>query len=432
MVAGDSTGCMDTVTKRIFITRVKATINLKESYTSCRNVIEINDQSKILDPCNGAMKTCNNGMASCDFINKWVINWGDSTKDEFIRNSETETGVPINLKHSYKANGWYKITYNVYTKRGDYDSISQNINIRGSRPKFEFTDSRDNEITICQGKSVSFTNMSDSASKQARWTWDFGDGSNYIGPDSTWYTKAPNGKPYAANYFVDTVVHQFNKVGEFYIQLEQTEQFKFPTNQSQTCSAIYPGNQGSVFYKVIVNPNDTIRGTISKSHINPGDTISFIDLSNSNFDTYKWKFRHFSKSLNKYIVDSIITTSKIINLPFSDTGIYTVEHSAWNSNNFIYCVINNSNFNFKVDNSKIGINQLTRNKFVSISPNPVKDYLRIKTSKNLKDNQYFILDFAGRMVKNGQISNTLDVSNLASGSYFIVIDNTALIFVKTQ
>jgi hypothetical protein len=119
-------------------------------------------------------------------------------------------------------------------------------------------------------------------------------------------------------------------------------------------------------------------------------------------------------------------------LPFIDTGSYTVEHSAWNSNNFIYCVINNSNFNFKVDNSKIGINQLTRNKFVSISPNPVKDYLRIKISKNLKENQYFILDFAGRMVKNGQISNTLDVSNLASGSYFIVIDNTALIFVKTQ
>ena len=225
--------------------------------------------------------------------------------------------------------------------------------------------------------------------------------------------------------------HQFKKVGEFYIQLEQTDMFNYPTIGKQNCAQIYPDNTGRILYKVIVNKNDTILSSISKNQIKPNDTINFIDLSDSKFNQFKWKFKHFSVALNKYLEDSVVTSNKIITKSFSDTGIYDVIHSAWDINNLNNCVTN-STHKFKVDNSNLNTKSIDQNQWLSVSPNPVKDYLRLTIHSKLRNQEFKIVDFSGRIVKHGPITKTIDVSNLASGPYFIIVENIVVKFVKTQ
>lgn len=60
----------------------------------------------------------------------------------------------------------------------------------------------------------------------------------------------------------------------------------------------------------------------------------------------------------------------------------------------------------------------------SIYPNPVANQLSIKTEKNFIGSMYFIKDETGRLLMQGKIINentSLDISNLATGTYFIQV-----------
>ncbi len=432
VASADSTGCRDTSSIRIFVTEALANFKLTESYEACNNTFTMNDQSKLLDPCSWAQKSCNGEKSECDFINHWEIHWGDNTIDTFNRSTSSEIGIPYSVSHSYKSNGWYKIIYKIRTHRGDFDTMARFVNVKGVRPKFEFTNFSGNEITICRGDEISFTNKSDSASINSEWSWNFGDGEFYFGPDSTWFKKAPNNNPYTVGYFVDTVKHKFSKAGTFYVTLQQIDRVKISQTDFRTCSNIFPQENGKLTFKVIVNENDTIRATLTKNHINPGDSITFIDYSDTGFDTFKWKFIHFDKTLNKWIIDSIVTSNKTYARHFSDTGNYTVEHDAYNSSNPLVCKSKSQTLNFRVDNSKTGVTQIDNNLGISISPNPVRDIMRIKYTKEFKSVNFRIIDYSGRVVKTGVLSQQIDISSLSSGNYIIIIGDIPLKFMKTQ
>lgn len=55
-----------------------------------------------------------------------------------------------------------------------------------------------------------------------------------------------------------------------------------------------------------------------------------------------------------------------------------------------------------------------------IYPNPTTDHINID---NATTSEYRILDVFGKEIQSGQMSNKVDVSNLASGQYFIVFDD---------
>jgi hypothetical protein len=62
---------------------------------------------------------------------------------------------------------------------------------------------------------------------------------------------------------------------------------------------------------------------------------------------------------------------------------------------------------------------------LSLYPNPVKDILTIQLKDNTQINEYQVIDYSGRMVMKGMISNengdgTINVSSLAPGLYLIL------------
>ncbi len=327
VAAGDSTGCLDTITKRVFISRLDVSFSLKDSTPACNTIIEFFDKSQLFDPCNWAIKNCTGPTPiSCDFVKQWTIDWGDGIVNQFKRAKQSEPGLPNRIAHKYTRNGWFQIKYELFTQRGCGDTFSRWVKIPGPRPRFEYTTKAGHDVTICEGDSIQFTNMSDSASRESVWTWFFGDGQLYSGPDSTWYFNAPNGKPWADDYFVDTVWHTYQKPGVYHVRLEQYDKLIIPPNINRYCPAVYPDTPTQQAYIVTVLPRDSVRGKILKPSICPGDSNTFVDNSDTTFATYKWRFVHYSRKLGKVVVDTITTGNKNYTRRFDDPGVYRVTH----------------------------------------------------------------------------------------------------------
>ncbi len=306
-IVGDSTGCFDTLTKKVFITRLDAAFNLNVTTPSCNSIIDFFDSTKLFDPCNWGIKNCTGPTPiSCDFITKWSIDWGDGKSAYFARNKESEEGLPPRIAHKYTRNGWFKIKYLVSTNQGCNDTISKWIKIPGPRPKFNYTDLAGYEVTICAGDSVKFTNLTDSATSSADWVWIFGDG------------KVSNVKD-------SLITHTFTTKGRYYISLQQFDSLFIPPNIRKYCSATFPDTAGGQpAFIVNVLGRDTVRGKLEKLSICPGDSNTFIDFSDTVFKSNKWVFRNNSTGRK----DSITSTNDTLHWVFTTPGVYTVTHTA--------------------------------------------------------------------------------------------------------
>lgn len=305
VAAGDSTGCMDTITRRLFISRLDVNFGLDLTTPSCNSIIEFFDSSKLYDPCNWGIRNCQGSTPKeCDFVKRWYIDWGDGKNNQFLRGSSNEQGLPNKLAHKYSRNGWFQITYVLETDQGCNDTLQRWVKIPGPRPKFEFANVAGNTITICMGDSLEFKNLTDTASPGADWTWFFGDGAliNTQGDTNVW--------------------HKYLVPGTFHVFLQQYDTFTVPPNVKKFCPATYPDTPNQAAFIVKVLPRDTVRGTVSKSAICPGDTITFIDNSDTILKSYKWVFQNLSTG-NK---DSITVTNKSFTKSFSVPGNYLVTH----------------------------------------------------------------------------------------------------------
>ncbi len=72
----------------------------------------------------------------------------------------------------------------------------------------------------------------------------------------------------------------------------------------------------------------------------------------------------------------------------------------------------------------LSVNDIKKNEF-NIYPNPSNNIININSEiNNLNDWIYFITDIAGKQIISNKVENTIDVSNLKSGIYFIYFSNT--------
>jgi len=305
-IAGDSTGCMDTITRKLFITRLDVRFNLNVQVPSCNSTIEFFDSSKLYDPCRWAMKNCNGPTPmQCDYIKEWYIDWGDSSNNLFKRAASNQSGLPDRIGHKYTHNGWFKIQYRLKTDQGCEDTFSRWILIPGPRPKFSFTTKAGNEITICEGDSLQFSNLTDTASKKSDWTWFWGDG------------KIDNKKD-------QFLWHTYKKPGKYWVFLEQYDSLILPPNIRKFCPATFPDTPSQKAFIVTVLPRDSVRGLVLKMAICVGDSNYFTDNSDTILKSYKWRFQNLSTGQ----VDTITTAKKKLAWRFTKPGQIRVSHFA--------------------------------------------------------------------------------------------------------
>lgn len=282
--AMDSTGCRDTITRRVFISRLDAKFGLKPLTTDCKPVIEFFDSTVLHDPCKWALPNMNQGQG-CDFIVEWEVNWGDNSRTNlYQRSSRNDPGMPFRLGHNYKKYGWYQITFRVKTNQGCVDTFKRWVKFPGPRPKFEFTDKAGNIARICMGENLKFTNLTDldSISKNPKWLWDFGDGKfSSLG-------SATNN-------------HTYDKPGTYYVHMELEDSVIMPPDLYTVCKAVYPDTSaGDPLIIVIVSPKDTVKGKILRPIICANEFDTFVDLSDTVFKSYKWKVTDPKGGVNTY------------------------------------------------------------------------------------------------------------------------------------
>jgi len=309
---GDSTGCRDTISRKLFISRLDVNFSLNLTVPSCNSIIELYDSTKLFDPCNWAIKNCNGpAPIECDFIREYFIDWGDGKTNYFSRGKSSDELLPPNIAHKYTRNGWFQITIFAKTDQGCADTIKRWIKMPGPRPKFEYADYAGYDITICEGESVRFRNMTDTATAGADWTWFYGDG-NITNKKDTFVT------------------HTYTKPGKYFVFLEQYDTLFIPPNLMRFCPAIYPDTAGGQrAFTVTVIKRDTVRGFIVKPAICPGDTNEFVDNSDTLFKSYKWRFENLSTGK----VDTVTVTTKNYKRVFTVPGQYRVTHIADYGNN---------------------------------------------------------------------------------------------------
>lgn len=78
---------------------------------------------------------------------------------------------------------------------------------------------------------------------------------------------------------------------------------------------------------------------------------------------------------------------------------------------------------FRKKNWGVGIDALNIDKVqIDLFPNPAKDILNIQFDQELKNASYQVFSIGGQLMQRGRLSNSIQVSNLSNGVYFIRIE----------
>lgn len=268
VTTADSLGCRDTFPQDIYVTAANAFFKLDQKRPECATIIEFFDSSWVFDPCMWKLKD------KCDYITKWTINWGDSSKGKI---SEFRNFLPNQIGHDYTRNGKFKITLRIETHLGCWDTFSRIIFIPGPIPFFDTFIPR----KYCVNERVDFTNLSKYVKQDSSiWLWDFGDGFY----DNQYDT--------IINGLNDTISHRYTKPGSYKIFLRQN----FVLNQNGTikkCFVTYPDtNANQPLFIINVYPYDSVKLKISRKDICVNDTVELVGTVKSDvrYQFYKWHF----------------------------------------------------------------------------------------------------------------------------------------------
>ena len=149
LIITDLNGCMDTMTKQLYIKVYgpTASFNSAPLGTCINNTITFTDAST---------------MDGTHPITTWIWNYGDGTID-------TLTSPPF--QHAYSSAGVYNISLKIKDNNGCSDSISRLGYITISKPVAGFT----SDTLSCTSGIIIFTNTS--TGPGLTYAWDFGDGS---------------------------------------------------------------------------------------------------------------------------------------------------------------------------------------------------------------------------------------------------------------
>jgi len=69
--------------------------------------------------------------------------------------------------------------------------------------------------------------------------------------------------------------------------------------------------------------------------------------------------------------------------------------------------------------SNISVDELTYNGDIKLYPNPTVDNIKLEFATNVQDIKFNIFDLSGRMLANGIYENSINVSQLPSGTYVL-------------
>lgn len=87
-----------------------------------------------------------------------------------------------------------------------------------------------------------------------------------------------------------------------------------------------------------------------------------------------------------------------------------------------------------VDVNSVGINDFLLNGEVLLAyPNPAKDLLYLSSEANLEAYEFRIFDLQGKLLQQGQLQaakNTIDISTLKAGVYFLQVDELSIPLIK--
>lgn len=265
VAASDSNNCVDTFKQNLYVLGPRAGFFIDLNSPNCKTIVEFFDSSSIYDPC------VIRGLDPCDFINKWIIDWGDgSPLSEFNQN------LPSQIGHDYGINGKFRIKYTIVTVQGCVDTVSHEIFIPGPRPKFiPIT-----RTTICVNDSVKFDNQSILPTSSAKWLWDFGD--NIFVPQNDTFN----------------ITHQYTKTGEFYVYLHQDDSIP---NTGKYCQEIYPDSLNKI--KITVLPYDKTTLKAEPVLVCVGDSVKITAeiISVNQYQNYWWRFNSNSYKNNLLI-----------------------------------------------------------------------------------------------------------------------------------
>lgn len=223
-----------------------------------------------------------------------------------------------------------------------------------------------------------------------------------------------SGTPYTTGNFIASNAH--NSTGNSYSASLETENL--------------PLLAGTTYFAMVSNfsnPPNTLTYTITSS--GPGSLydVSSIPVGNS------YTFIAINNTDSK--IKAVSTTANFSALP---AGTYTVQGfsfpSTINSATFVnntlaelstagICFASSANSRTLQLNQSLGIEQSTidSNEFI-LAPNPVENFLTVKSSTAVSD--YQIFDLVGRLVQTKKVTeNSIDVSHLKTGIYIITLLN---------
>jgi len=150
LVATDSRGCKDSITKTNYITVSGAIVDFMGTPTSGCAALTVNftDQSTSMFPITGHL---------------W--RFGDNT-----------TSTLANPSHTYASAGTYSVTELVTDQNGCTDSFKKTNYITVNKPHAGFASA---DTSVCPGQNVHFTNSS-TGTATLTYSWDFGDNTTSI------------------------------------------------------------------------------------------------------------------------------------------------------------------------------------------------------------------------------------------------------------
>lgn len=294
-IATDSSGCADTISLPLVVTRVDVNFGIKVVVAACNPTVEFSDSAVLHDPARWFAPYKKHGS---DFITSWYIDWGDNENYTILRQLPTDAGLPSTIRHTYNRNGKFRVVYRVKTKEGCEDTFQRFINIPGPVPKFKFVETDSNIHIICPNTLVNFTNLSDSTRIGTYWKWRFGDGNT----DSLLNRKS--------------VSNLYRNPGKYYVFLEQWDSLILPGNIIKFCKAVYPDTPNQRPMIVIVKPLLSSKIKIEKDTLCPRQLNTFINASDTSLGNANWKFIHLASST----VETQTTLDRTLKKGFSKTG----------------------------------------------------------------------------------------------------------------
>jgi gliding motility-associated-like protein len=277
LIATDTFGCIDSITKTISLTEVHANFGWTPSILVCGQEVQFVDSSFVADF---------NGVPPRDSIISWSWDFGDLAHS-----------IKRNPGHFYFSNGDFYVTLKVVTWRGCVDSITKKISIDGPQPSFELI----SDSAGCVPFTIKVRNTSKDCDLNVFHAGD---------PSQSSFLFKPN----------DTITFTYTTPGIYYLNLFGESSFVNPNNgNNEYCSSWFPDTADPFarIFRIIVYPRPKAGFTLP-------DTICVntpFDITNTSdpiYHTYAWDYGDSTSDLNFRPDTNTIHT-------YTKTGTYNIK-----------------------------------------------------------------------------------------------------------